>query len=78
MGKNQLHPNCVVDTEKSTAGKVLITCQPRKRAGNRVYGSPRPMRFLKEEADELAMIDDGGASSDLIKDVKNHLKKHTY
>lgn len=76
MGMNTYKPNCVVNQEKSTMGKLVITCQPRDKVGKRVFGSQRPMVFVKDEGESPVMIDDGGANAELIRKTTNHVKKY--
>lgn len=76
MGMNGFKPNCVVDQAKSTAGKLVIVCQPRDKIGKRVFGTQRPMQFIKDEGETPIMIDDGGANADLIRKTTKHVKDY--
>jgi len=64
-------PSCKIDMERGE-----IVCEPIIKKGGIEYGSPRPMIFKIEEKGRVLIVDDGGATPELIDKVIKHIEKH--
>jgi glutamine phosphoribosylpyrophosphate amidotransferase len=73
LGDNNFIASCKAD-KTNESGRTILTCQPQMEKNGRIIKSPSPVE-IHLEGRRAILVDDGGASTELLDKLIKHVEK---